>query len=421
MKVNELVEKLQNGNPTTQDYEMVLQWCTENVDTMDLSDKNVSYLFDIAMRYLMNEKLLHWDKTDARLIINYLARNFVHKNKISDKVTIEILEEGQNADVYSVADFLVKQRNISREEAIKFLQEEGYFEIANNPAAHCSSDTKDSTSHIYYTSVITDYILSKEPDKIVYGLGAIIHEVTHAVQHYNLVKELENYFGNNYILAMEVLMQNADRIFQGINYSNLFSENQANCIGLQNARDFIKQYNHEFYEQCEPQKVEDRILTYISWMYPKNPISEFKGEKVNTFDLASQVAMQTIQKTPEILEQMPVLKKAYNSDGSQKSVEQLLEEREQGIASKKDIELLNSLYEEIFTYRISNSREDLTSLINYIERTGTEDKFIYGVVQSRMENLQYTPEEVKSRVAVLHEISIGAKSNSERTMQEPKQ
>ena len=39
MKVNELVEKLQNGNPTTQDYEMVLQWCTENVDTMDYLTK----------------------------------------------------------------------------------------------------------------------------------------------------------------------------------------------------------------------------------------------------------------------------------------------------------------------------------------------------------------------------------------------
>ena len=49
-------------------------WYRANSETLDLLDAEQKGLAESAMRYLMNEKLGHWDKEDAIFAINFLAR-----------------------------------------------------------------------------------------------------------------------------------------------------------------------------------------------------------------------------------------------------------------------------------------------------------------------------------------------------------
>ena len=102
-----------------------------------------------------------------------------------------------------------------------------------------------------------------------------------------------------------------------------------------------------------------------------------------------------VKEAPETIKEIPVLQFAFHSDGTRKDIIQLIQDRENLIGNNRsiDIQQVDDLYRTIANYR-SITKEETLNIWDYIEKTGTNDEFVFDLLQFRLEKSNLTEEQI---------------------------
>ena len=375
MEAHELAEKFKNSPKTEQNCQDVVKWCGENAKDLDLTDKDQQFLYEISTNYLMKYKIGKWNKEDANVVINYLAKKSAQKLGIDENVTIKILEESEYKGTYG-----------------------------DDSSAMCINNG-DNTFDISYSPTIVKNLLSNNSDQFLRGMQTIFHEVVHAQQ--NSVIQRKDISGveipknkTMYIMALETIARKYDSKFYKENYSHLIKENHAEKIGLRDAMETIKKYNPTLYQTYNQEVIAQRLESYDKNFYDAEIFLK-SGKSVDLMLQIDTLSSGYIEQHPEIIKKFPILQVGYNLDGSKKDLRQLLSERNNMINSNSAPDKINELYEAIANHRnvltggLKGTKDELLSLDEYIAKTGTSDEFIFNLVKYRLEHkTKMTPEQI---------------------------
>jgi len=392
MNPNELVEIIKNKQQTKDTYENAIKWCSENIKTLDMTNKDHVLLYEASMHYLMKHKLAKWDKEDACLATSYLAKKFAHSIGIDGNVGIEILEKEE--------------------------YEKEYGETSN---AMCENNG-DGTFSIIYSDKVTDRLLSDNADDFLNGFQTVFHEVVHTMQNSMIQrKEIEGeaipYTKSMYIMALETISRKVDSEFYKKNYAKLLKENHAEKIGLKQAMATIQKYNPVLFEKYNQEEIAKRMEQYDENFY-ESEISLFNnnGSAINMIDTG---CCTYIMNNPEALEKFPILKLAFNNDGTKKDITQILKDRREMLKSDRNPEQINELYKTIANQKnfraggLKGTKSELEDLDTYIRETGTDDEFVYDLIRFRLQKAKLDPEKIEEYMKNEYEAASNARAEKQ--------
>lgn len=102
-----------------------------------------------------------------------------------------------------------------------------------------------------------------------------------------------------------------------------------------------------------------------------------------------------VKARPETINEIPVLQFAFHADGTRKDMIQLIQDRKNLIDNHTmlDTQQVDDLYKTIANYKPINGKEEL-SIVDYIEKTGTNDDFVFDLLQFRLEKANWTEEQI---------------------------
>lgn len=89
MDAHEFAEKLRNKQGT---YDELLKWCEETVDNMDLNNPDYQYLYDRAIRYMMQGRITQLTEKEATIMTKYLSKLYMHEKGLDDRIKVNVLE-----------------------------------------------------------------------------------------------------------------------------------------------------------------------------------------------------------------------------------------------------------------------------------------------------------------------------------------
>jgi len=372
MEAHELVEKFKNNTKTEASYQEIVEWCSENASKLNLSNKEQQYLFEMSTRYLMKIKIGHWNEADANLIINYFAKTYANSQGIETDMVVRILQDPEYREKFK-----------------------------DNSNATCISHG-DGKSEVVYSSRVVDNLTSPDTLRFIRGLQTVFHEVEHSRQYseiYSTDKDNMQYDGNSYKIALEVIMRKVHPKFYKENYRNLIMEYQAEYVGLEQAIKMMQTYYNPdlFKGQDIDEFLNEMLMIDGKESYENLGEVSFDQRNINASALISFAADQYIQMSPEIISRIPVLKFAYNPDGSKKDITQLIQDRATLISSnpEMDLETIDDLYKTIANYK-SITKDEMLGLYSYITDEGIEDKFAYDLLQYRLERTNWSQEKISS-------------------------
>lgn len=400
MEAHELAEKFRNNTKTEAGYLEVVKWCGENSKNLDLKDKEQQYLYEMATGYLMKYKIGKWNKEDATVVINYLAKKSAWKLGIDENVTVKILEDAE------------------------------YKETHGDSSEAVCVNNGDDTFSISYSPTVLKNLLSNNYDQFLRGMQTIFHEVVHAQQ--NSVIQRADIQGVNvpktktiYIMALETIARKYDPKFYKENYSHLLKENHAEKIGLREAMETMQRYNPKLYQAYNQEVIQQRLENYDRNFYDAK-VTLKSGKSVDFMLEMDTLSSMYIEQHHEILEKYPILQVGYNLDGTKKDLSQLIVERDDMLAGSNQIpEKINELYEAIANHRnvltggLKGTKDELLTLDDYIAKTGTEDEFVFNLIKYRLENkTKMTQEQINQFME--REYATAIKVRQERQDQEIK-
>lgn len=174
---------------------------------------------------------------------------------------------------------------------------------------------------------------SKLIDLIKYSSLSIIsnvfHENTHASQNYDIkVSKYSSYY--KYLMIKEDVIKNYDCNFYNVNYSNMFEEVEARLIAAKKTGQLLEKICPDTAVELALHDIKDTILfetredveiemqNYEKSMYKIDTSSYYRIDKIE--DIFDKI----IAKNPEYLEKYPGLNIEYNSDGSLKTIRDML-------------------------------------------------------------------------------------------------
>ena len=343
----------------------VMLYCLDNVETMDLNNNEEFEMYNSVTNYLMNKKICNFNEREARFLTYFFAKWEINKldKELDKQVKIELVEHE-----------ILCEKGDSEVCAICFLNE-------------------DCTSTIMYSDIVLKNIMSDDMDKVTEGIKTVVHETVHAF--YNKILKTDYfklkpvYAEKAYIIALEKVMRKYKEEFYKENYRNLLSENNANRIGLISAINIFKDYNKEIINDLNVDVLKKRIRNYVeSPKKDSKKIFDIRAKKgYNLLELEFDVK-NFLEKYPSYIEEYPVLKIAYNEDGTRKSISQLLDDREKRLqgsnASKNSI---NKLFYTILDNRYTTVKDDyneIEELYDYIHDKGTDDHFLNDLMKTRL-------------------------------------
>ncbi len=394
MDAQELAEKLRSAfkskQVTRELFQETVEWCKSHTGEMDLSNNDHSYLYTHATDYLMkHNQMIQWDENDVNVIVNFFAKRALKDFKLDQNTSIEIL---------------------SREEYDK--------RNRGNTHAVCVNHG-DNTYTIEYSPNIIDQLLSKDINQILRGFQVVFHEIVHSLQNTTMRKEGVN-SPETYLMAMETLARKQAPEIYNANYEHLLKENHAEKIGLELAIFHIKQFAPDLYKQYDPKKIEEGKKQYDARYYD-GKIDLFGKSRRGTAQI-DKACSQYVALHPEVLETYPVLQLGFNLDGTKKTLQQLLEERQQFIAEGKPVDKVNELYTTLANYKNyvkgtpGGTKEELLFLCEYVRETGTDDEFIYDLMGYRLRNTTMEPSQIEGFIQ--RERDTAAQIRAEREEQE---
>lgn len=203
MDAHELAEKLRNKQGT---YDELLQWCEETVDNMDLNNPDYQYLYDRAIRFMMQGRITNLSEKEATIMTKYLSKSYMHEKGLDDRITVNVLDW------------------------------ENFIKRHKSDKLNGMCTTLKGTRFILdYSPNVIEGLMSGNRDKFMDALKTIYHETAHVIQESSIALPEINgkkvhYVSSLYEIALENTARKADSKFYDENYSNLVLENQANKI-----------------------------------------------------------------------------------------------------------------------------------------------------------------------------------------------
>ena len=386
-----LKEKIKNKQASKETFEELVEWCSSNLDKIDLSNPEQLYIYTHAANYLMKQdQVLEWDEKDAKVIITFLAKNALINFKLDDKTRVEIL---------------------SREE----FESRGHSEASG---AVCVNNGNNTYS-IEYSPNVVDSLLSRDTGKILRGFQTIFHEVVHALQNSTMQKE-EVKGAEVYLMAMESLARKQSPEIYAANYAHLLKENHAEKLGLKLSMDYMQIMGPELYRLYNKDKIQEMMQKYDSNFY-EGKINLYGTRRKSTAQI-DKACSQYIAMHPEVLKKFPVLQMGFNLDGTKKDLLQLLAERQQFIDEGKPIDAVNSTYKTVMNYKNfvkgtpGGTKEEILTLCEYARENGIEDEFVYDLMQYRLENTTMEPTQIEEFIQ--REKRLAAKTRQEKDAME---
>lgn len=183
------------------------------------------------------------------------------------------------------------------------------------------------------------------------------------------------------------------------NYHNLIMEYQAEYIGLEQAIKMMQTYYKPelFKGQDIDEFLNEMLMIDGKDSYENLGEVSFDQKNVNASALISFAADQYIQSSPEIISRIPILRFAYNPDGSKKDIIQLIQDRATLISDNHEmsLETIDDLYKTIANYK-SITKDEMLELYSYITDEGIEDEFVYDLLQYRLERTNWSQEKINS-------------------------
>lgn len=386
MDTNELANKLRsNPNNESLYIEDVIKWCDENAEKLNLSNQDETFLCEKATKYLMkNKEQRKWNKEDAKFVTSFLANKAIKKLNHDEYVKITFLEKDEYTRIYG-----------------------------DNSRGICVPKMDDSFDIAYSPDVIED-LTSNNKNKFLNGLQTIYHEIRHVSQS----KSICNEKGENgqelpknkerYLTALETVarlksIENRNDKFYKENYHRLLKENDANKYGLIIALKTMQEYAPNLYKQYAMADVLKMAQQYDKNYYDASITIANTNEN---YDFKKQVDTEAsiyIEKHPEIIGKYPILQVGFHKDGSKKDIIELIEDRNSMLENGATLENVNELYEIIANHRnplagkLNGTKAEMEALTNYVKRTGTDDEFVLGLIEYKLEHkFKYTPEERKT-------------------------
>lgn len=363
MEVHELAEKIRTARENKQvTNELVyesIDWCNSHTDEMDLSNKDYDYIYNYIVRCMMGTKQLRvWDEKSFNVIVNYLAKDCLKNWSLNHTTSIKILDKEE-----------YEKRNGGKSNAVCVPHD-------------------DDTYTIEYSPTVKTMVLSGNSAQILRGLQIVFHEIVHALQNTKIKKDVPSPEG--YLMALETIARKQAPEIYDENWSSMLKENHAEKIGLNMAIIYIKNFAPDLYKLYDQEEIENKMKEYDVRYYDGKIDVYGKSKKgIAQIDKACSIYVSL---HPEIIKTYPVLHYGFNLDGTKKTLKQLLEERKELIEQGKSVEGVNKFYATLANYKNyvkdtpGGTKEELLYLREYILETGTDDEFIYGLMEYRLRN-----------------------------------
>lgn len=367
MDAKEILKQLRDGKIN---YNDLLKWCDENKDNMNLKDKNVYNIYNTIINYAMRVKKDTLNKTEASIFIYFLARKNIIDLGIDKNVSVEVLEQPEYEKRYG-----------------------------KRSEASCVPE-KNNRYKVVYSQFVVKKLMSSNKDEILCGMQTIFHEVRHVVQNMAMkIDSIRLYKKCVYVMTLETITRNVSPKFYYDNYNHLLKENDAQAYGLKFALQTLKDIDINLYNSYDKEKLQDQVKKYGDNFYKADlEILGLQGSAIKTLDTMTEVY---ICKHIKLLNKYPILKLAYNEDGTRKDIKQLLKDRDE-IIKKRPKDEIDELYnvlinQKFFDYEEGiGTKHELLALDEYIEKTGTEDEFIYNLIKYRLNRSKLDEEEKRT-------------------------
>lgn len=243
------------------------KWYKENMETLDLNDKEQVVRSVEAVLYLFNEKLGNWNKDDATFIIYYFSKKALDGFEIKHNTRISILNDEEYQEKYG-----------------------------KSSTATCINHGDNTYSVVYSPNVIKHFLANTHGDLLI-GLQTIFHEVVHARQNYVIQSKEENKTKKRYLMSLETIARQLDPMFYDRFYDHLIKENQAQSIGLQLAVSMIKTFNKDLYLQYNQDFINKKLEEYKKNYYGKTLVTD-NGDRYDFLLHEEAMAARYIENNP---------------------------------------------------------------------------------------------------------------------------
>lgn len=373
MDAHEIVQKIKNAiannQVTGEFFNELINWCNENTDKMDLSKGEYISVYKWIVGMLMKPNIrMVWDEKSVNIIVNYFAKDYLKKMNLAHNTSVEILSQEE-----------FEKRNGRGSAAVC---------IANN----------DNTYTIHYSPTVKKMLLSRNNEQILRGFQTVFHEAIHSLQNNAIRKNAPS--PEAYLMAMETLARRQAPDMYDKNYNHLLKENHAEKVGLMKAVEYIKSFAPDLYEQYDHEEIEARMKEYDLRFYD-GKMNMFGQTRSGTAQI-DKACSRYVSDHPEILEIYPILQYGFNMNGTKKTLQQLLDERHQLIEEGKSVEGVNKFYTTLANYKNyvkdtpGGTKEEILFLCDHIEQTGTEDEFIYDLLEHRLGRTKWEHAQIRS-------------------------
>ncbi len=306
------MRSLWKKNPYGSTYELLVDWCYENRKNIDLKDPDVNFLYETALTYLTYDfRLAKWNENDIIVLLYYFVSFARDKLKIQDSIDLNIVPDTQF-----------------------------YKKGEKEDIARCSCHNDGSKSIDLPYKRIVETLRPLPQAEINLGIfNSLGHEIIHINQMQYIMKP-DCISPEYYIIAMEQLVSKIVPIFYKTEYENLLMESQADSMGYDIAENFFESWGTPL-----------TGLSYWSYKIQSDISKEKYSKKIDQLkdresllDLLEYLTTTIVGIKPELLNTFPILTLGFNSDGTKKSLEQLLEDKKRFIKKGVSAESLNSLY-----------------------------------------------------------------------------
>lgn len=220
------------------------------------------------------------------------------------------------------------------------------------------------------------FLSSSEPSKKAHLIVTIFHEMHHAKQE-NFIKQ-KNFDFTTYNFLKELIIDQYDENFYESpeNYLSIFIESDARKESLLSTLEFFKSLNPDFFEEIKSDFEEEFIDENENYSIGKNPRKKSSVMVNSEIDISEYLGI-LIKTSTNILTEYPILSLEYESDGSIKSLETLLQEfEEKRVSAETSIDPnIISIYQGLITRALAEREIDddilQKKIDDFLEFTGS--------------------------------------------------